>query len=316
MAVEKQSPHTILMVEPVGFHVNQQTASTNHFQSDESSDYSPSEMMAQQAICEHQQLAELLREHGTSVISVPGNKACPDDLFPNNWFSTHQDENCAVIYPMQSVNRRTERQPDLVRAFKEHYQQVIDLTHYEQQGKALEGTGSIIFDRVHKILYAALSPRTDETVLLDLTEQLDYQAMIFKAADQGGQEIYHTNVLMWIGTSVAGVCAEAIHPDHREQVLKVLERTHEICEISLEQVNQFAGNAFEVRNENNVLALAMSDRAYQSLSEKQLVILNDHYSGRFIHPVYQTPERSGGSVRCSLAGLFANNIDALRTKLV
>jgi hypothetical protein len=302
---EQQSASSILMIRPVRFIGNPQTSDSNQFQSEIST--ADDVRVQQLALSEFDLLASALRAAGVAVLEIEDTPLphTPDSIFPNNWVSFHAD-GTAVLYPMLADNRRAERRLDILEAlsgqhgFRVH--RVIDLTHYERDNKALEGTGSLVLDRVHRIAYACVSPRTDVDVLGDFAQQLDYELVVFEAADRNGVPIYHTNVLMCIGEKFAAICAECIREDERAAVLKSLQDSgHEIVELSFEQMERFAGNMLEVRSQSGETRVAMSHSAFTALSSEQhekLVSL----SGPIISVPIPTIETcGGGSVRCMLA---------------
>ena len=228
----------------------------------------------------------------------------PDAVFPNNWFSTHAD-GVVVLYPMLAPNRRLERRLDIVAALHSrngfHVHDTIDLTHRELDAKYLEGTGSLVLDRIHRIAYACLSPRTDLDVLGEFRQRLDYEIAAFDAADANGAPIYHTNVLMSVGTKWAAVCTQAIEQGRRAAIVALLESTgHDIIELTLEQMHSFAGNMLELRTRDGGLVIAMSKTALDSLAQEQRTKLESHAT--IVSAPIPTIERlGGGSVRCMIA---------------
>ena len=225
---------------------------------------------------------------------------------PNNWFSTH-DDGTLVLYPMFAENRRLERKPAALDAIEASFNEkrTVDLTHYEEEGLFLEGTGSMVLDRVNKIVYACESPRTNKTVLEDFCKQLGYTPVLFKAAGDDGTEIYHTNVMMHVGTDVAVVCLESIQDEaQRSEVKESLESTGKtIVEITFDQMSHFAGNMLEVHNHKGEPCLIMSLTAYNSLSEEQIRFLESRM--KLITPFLSCiEENGGGSARCMIAEIY------------
>jgi hypothetical protein len=243
-----QTTDTVLMVSPVAFDYNEETAVNNAFQ--EEGDESNTAKLARK---ESDAYVQLLKDNGINVITVKDTKKpnTPDSVFPNNWFSTHSD-GTFVLYPMFAENRRLERKPAALAAIEANFnkKRTVDLTHYEKKGLFLEGTGSMVLDRVNKIAYACESPRTNKTVLEDFCRQLGYSPILFKAVDAEGKEIYHTNVMMHVGTEVAVICLDSVKdPEQKAKVRHSLEGTGKtIVEISFDQMNHFAGNMLELRN--------------------------------------------------------------------
>ncbi len=301
---EPQSAGAVLMVRPARFDCNPQTAASNAFQA------KPAALAGRDlqdaALHEFHALAEGLERAGVQVLIAPDSEqpAKPDAIFPNNWVSFHRD-GTVTLYPMLAPNRRWERRDEIleqvVRQGKFHVSRTVDLTHRESEGKYLEGTGSVVLDRVHRIAYASLSPRTDLDVLGEFAQQLDYELMTFDAVDAGGAAIYHTNVLMAIGSGFAVVCgASIVHAAHRAAVLSKLRSTgHEIVEVSLAQMAQFAANVLELASPTARL-VALSTTALDSLNRAQRAVLESHAA---LVPVsIPTIERvGGGGVRCMLA---------------
>jgi hypothetical protein len=227
----------------------------------------------------------------------------PDSIFPNNWISFHQSGKI-VLYPMQAVNRRLERRMDIIEDLKSNFQveQIIDLTHFEKEGNYLEGTGSMVFDRRYKIAYACLSPRTNAEVLDAFVEATGYKVVKFNATDAAGKDVYHTNVVMCMGDSFAVVCLQSINDlDERLMVRDELEKTgKQVIEITLEQMNSFAGNMLLVNNKRGEKLLVMSTQAFESLTHKQRDEIDDYAA--LVHFDLSIIEgNGGGSARCMMA---------------
>lgn len=299
-----QAPHRVLMVRPQAFGFNAQTASTNAFQQ------SPEQAQSvhQQALKEFDAMVDLLRSNDIEVMVIDDtlHPPKPDSIFPNNWISFHHD-GTVVLYPMMAENRRAERQIPVLETLQKHYTvtEVIDLTHFELEGKFLEGTGSIVFDYTNKIAYAARSPRTDEHVLQELCSRLGFRPLIFNAVDESGQPIYHTNVVMTVGSGCAILCLDAIQDDaDQEKLLHSFERTqHQVIAISYAQMRMFAGNMLEVNTQTGEPVVLLSRKAYESLLPGQLDALSKHAEPVPISiPVIE--QVGGGSVRCMVAGVF------------
>jgi hypothetical protein len=302
---EAQSSSDVLMIRPARFAGNEQTAPSNRFQQlDASSDRSS---IQSRAVAEFNGLADALRNVGVQVHSFDDTPEphTPDAIFPNNWVSFHAD-GTVVLYPMLAENRRLERRLDLIEALNAqhgfHVVNTVDLTHREAEGKFLEGTGSLVLDRVNRIAYACLSPRTDMDVLGEFAQRLDYEVAAFEAFDAGGAAIYHTNVLMSVGTRFAVICSDCIESPRRDAVLGMLRSSGRVViELSFGQMNSFAGNMLELRTRTGATIVAMSDAARSSLSAEQSRRLEEA-AGRIVSSPIPTIERlGGGSVRCMLA---------------
>jgi hypothetical protein len=303
-ATESQLTSTVLMIRPIRFESNPQTAASNRFQGRTSE--TPEEQQAA-ALREFEGLVAILRDAGIEVIVVDDTVRphTPDAVFPNNWFSTHADGR-VVLYPMEAVNRRAERRLDVIESLHKRHRrrvtEVVDLSGHERDGHYLEGTGSMVFDRVNRVAYACLSSRTHLAPLGDFAQRMGYEVVAFDAVDRNGAPIYHTNVLMAVGETIAVVCDAAIpREEQREAVLTRLRDTgHAIVSINYAQLEAFAGNMLELRNQDGERVLAMSRQALDSLDEEQLETLAG--SGRIVSAPIDTIESSaGGSVRCMLA---------------
>lgn len=301
---ESQLSSTVMMIRPVRFESNPLTAASNRFQG--KTDADPADQQAA-AAREFDALVSALRDVGIEVIVIDDTHEphTPDSIFPNNWISMHADGR-VVLYPMEAENRRTERRMDIVEYLgNEGGRQVaelVDLSAHEHSGHFLEGTGSMVLDRVNRVAYACVSTRTHLDPLGDFAQRMDYDVVAFEAVDSGGVPIYHTNVLMNVGEKVAVICGEAIpREDQREAVLARLRETgHEVVLLNYSQLDAFAGNMLELRNKGGERVLAMSQQAYDSLDKEQCAVLAKN--GRVISVAIDNIESlSGGSVRCMLA---------------
>lgn len=300
-----QAPAAVVMVRPKHFGFNPQTAETNSFQEDAAGS---SGAIHEKALQEFDNMVDLLRSNDIEVVVVEDSTdpVKPDAIFPNNWISFHHD-GTIVRYPMLAENRRPERENAVIQSVERLYStgDCTDLTAYENQGKFLEGMGSIVFDYVNRIAYASRSPRTDETVLNELTARLGFKSIVFDAIDEQGQPIYHTNVLMCIGTKFVILCLDAIkNEDDQERLLGSFSETHhKVIAISFAQIKQFAGNMMEVVSKSGEPFVLMSQRAYHSLLPGQLDALS-----KFAEPlpvnVPTIEDYGGGSVRCMVAAVF------------
>lgn len=300
---QPQSTARIMMIRPVQFGFNTETAASNEFQQKEF-DSSTNEQTQIKAREEFDLMISQLSLTGLDlhIFDDTDDAYRPDAVFSNNWISFHQSGK-VVLYPMMAENRRVERRLDIIEELKKDFliEEVIDLTHFENEGKFLEGTGSMVLDRRYKIAYACLSPRTHPEVLDTFADALGYEIVTFSASDENDKAIYHTNVLMCIGDIFAVVCLEAIKDaDERQKVRTMLDETNKyIVEISLEQVRHFAGNMLMVRNLKGDKFLMMSTQAYEALTETQHKILLDY--ARIIHTDLSIIETNGGgSARCMM----------------
>lgn len=296
----------VLMIRPVCFAYNEETAVNNYYQK---KDLKSSKEIQEEALQEFDTMVELLRKHKieVKVLEDTLQPHTPDSIFPNNWFSSHEDGNI-VLYPMFAKNRRLERREDIYDIFSENQINIIDYTKVEEEEIYLEGTGSLVLDRKNKKAYCSLSQRADERLLDIFCKDLGYQKIAFHSYQTVGKqrkEIYHTNVMMSIGEKFAILCADAIDKvEEREKVIASLrEDSKEIIFISEEQVEHFLGNALELRNTEGVHLCVMSLSAYRILTEKQKQALETY---AVILPVkVSTIEKyGGGSARCMLAELY------------
>jgi hypothetical protein len=302
---DQQIAPDVMMIRPVAFAGNPQTQASNSFQDPDSGAIDAANQAA--ALREFEALAVALDKVGVTVHAFEDTLEphTPDSIFPNNWVSFHAD-GTVVLYPMMAENRRLERRLDVIEALSAKHgfraSRVIDLTRHEQTGRYLEGTGSLVLDRVHRVAYACVSPRTDLDVLGDFAQQLDYDIVAFEALDANGAAIYHTNVLMSVGERFAAVCTSAIREDERAAVLDTLQRSgRAIVELTLQQMASFAGNMLELGSSRTGSVIAMSERARDVLTPEQRKTLESS-TGAIVATAIPTIERlGGGSVRCMLA---------------
>lgn len=296
-----QTTHHLLMIRPVRFGYNAETAVNNAFQVAGADQ----QQVMQQAVAEFDAFVDKLRQAGVDVTVVNDTEAphTPDSIFPNNWVSFHND-GTVVLYPMYAVNRRMERKPHVLEAIRNKFQTgtTIDLTGYEAEDRFLEGTGSMVLDRENKIAYACLSPRTDKQVLQEWCNKLGYRAEAFTAVDENGQQIYHTNVMMCVADQYVVICLDSIaDAAERQHAMQTIEHTgKQIVSISHAQMNHFAGNMLQVQNRAGNKFLVMSSQAYQALTPEQVQTLESY--NPILHSSLDTIERNGGgSARCMMA---------------
>jgi len=298
-----QAAAALLLVRPAAFGPNPGTLASNRFQR---RDVAPPPDLALRARAEFDLLAGVLDRAGIRLAifeDLPGG-ASPDAVFPNNWVSFHGD-GTAILYPLLAVNRRRERRLALLEQLADQHgfliRRRIDLTALEQRGSFLEGTGSLVLDRRAGLAFAALSPRTSAAALKEFSRQTGYRVIAFRTADHTGLPVYHTNVMMSIGSSCALVCTDAI-PDPAERsavVAALLDSAHELVLLTLAQVAEFAGNGLEVAAADGA-RWVMSSRAAAALTRAQRDRLERH-AGLLVAPVPLIETFGGGSVRCMLA---------------
>jgi len=305
-----QTTNSILMIRPVAFRMNEQTAVNNYYQKViDALVPATVNAMAQQ---EFNAFVAKLTAVGVDVIVVEDtlNPDTPDSIFPNNWISFHENGDVA-LYPMFAENRRQERREEILDILEEKeffIENIVDYTSAEEDGYFLEGTGSIVLDRANGKAYCALSPRADEELFIEFCEDFDMNPIIFEAFQTVNGErklIYHTNVMMCIGETYAVICADAIDDKkERKMVLDSLKGDEkEVILITEDQVNNFAGNMLEVLGANDRRYLVMSTSAHKSLAKKQIAQLEEHVT--ILSSSLDTIEAcGGGSARCMMAEIF------------
>jgi hypothetical protein len=314
-----QSASTVFLVRPARFSFNAETALSNHFQ--QAIAELSEEAVQAKAFAEFEAAVATLRGHGVHVLVFDDTPAPPkpDAVFPNNWLTLHPDGR-AVLYPMCAPNRRLERRPDILEELSQQYavREVVDLSGYEAGGRFLEGTGSLIFDHEHRVVYACVSPRTDAGLVREVAATLGYWPVTFQATDGHGHAIYHTNVMMCVGGKFATVCLESIaDPTEQAVIVDSLTSTgHEIVAISRVQVERFAGNMLTLQPAaGGRELLVMSQSAYDSLTTEQRRTLS-HYC-ELVPLVIPTIETiGGGSARCMLAEVFLPSIQDERKAIL
>lgn len=301
-----QTTDTVLMIRPVRFTYNAQTGVSNAFQ--DASQAGKEEQSQQAALIEFDGYVKAMKANGVNVIEVfdTPEPHTPDSIFPNNWVSFHED-GTIILYPMEAVNRRWERRRGILDIVGSEFEikNEIDLTHYEQDNKFLEGTGSMTLDRPNKICYACISSRTNPVVLDDFAKKTGYSLVTFTSTDLKDFAVYHTNVMMCLGEKYSVICLDSIkNTAERAKVVESLQKTgKEIIEITLPQMHKFAGNMLEVRNNQNKSILAMSEQAFKALTPAQVAQI-EKYSTIVAPPLYTIETNGGGSARCMLAEVF------------
>ena len=302
-----QTTNTVLMVEPIAFGYNAETAENNYFQVEQKETD-----IQQKALSEFKNFVEKLQAKGINVITVKDtiDPHTPDSIFPNNWVSFHQDGK-VVLYPMFASNRRVERREDIIETIKNEGFSVSEIDDWslpEVQGHYLEGTGSMIFDHDHKIAYGSVSLRLDENLFKEFCEKYGFKPVVFHSYQTVENErlpIYHTNVMMCVADQFVVICLDCIDDElEREKVQEVIKSTNkEIIEISEDQLQQFAGNMLQVQNDQGEKFLVMSETAYKSLNSEQVSNIEKYCE--IIHADLNTIEvNGGGSARCMLAEVF------------
>ena len=298
--MSQQSTSHLFMIEPVAFYANEETSHTNHYQK-EVTDEMP-EIIAEKALNEFHNLRTKIEEKGIKVTYLKGSKDCPDHIFPN-WFITFHNKTMQ-IFSMMAPNRRKEKKGSMIEHLSETYELTDDMSYLEKKDIFLESTSSMVFDRVNRIVYAGISPRTNAVQLIIWCRNNDFELVLFETESHTGAPIYHTDVLMYVGTKIIGICFDVIKPEHRDYVKKMVNQHHEVMELTPEQIENFCGNAIEAKNNNNELFLIISTTAYDALNQNQIDKLLKSYK-EIIHSDIPTIEKyGGGSARCMLTELF------------
>ena len=300
-AAHAQSTDSVLMIRPGRFYPNPETAADNAFQRDANQDLDALTLVARN---EFDTAVQLLRTAGVNVhvFEDTAEPEKPDAVFPNNWISTHHDGRIA-LFPMYSNLRRRERRQDIVEGLRKHYRvtEVIDYSAFEDEGCYLEGTGSLVFDHLNKFVYVSLSNRSNPKLIQRFADDFSYEPVTFTSIGSNGQPIYHTNVMMCMGTAFAMVGLNVIPNKAERQELRArLEKTgKEIVELSADQIANFAGNAIELHNQSGEKLLVLSNRAVRTLTEEQRKTLTRY--ARLLALELPTIELGGGSARCMMA---------------
>ena len=302
-----QTAKTVLMVEPIAFGYNSQTAENNYFQKEQKETD-----IQEKALQEFNNFAAKLREKGINVITVKDtlNPHSPDSIFPNNWVSFHEDGTVA-LYPMFALNRRVERRSEILERLKDEgfkINTVEDFSPFENEEKYLEGTGSMIFDHDYKIAYGSVSLRLDEELFRNFCAKFGFTPIVFHSYQNVGDQrlpIYHTNVMMCVAEQFVVICLDCIDDEmEREKVQEVIKSSNkELIEISEDQLQQFAGNMLQVQNEEGDKFLVMSETAYKSLTKEQVERI-ENYCGIIYADLNTIETNGGGSARCMLAEVF------------
>ena len=300
-----QTTDTVLMIEPVAFGYNEQTAVNNYFQVQQEGN------VQEKALREFNSFVEKLRSKGITVITIKDtiSPKTPDSIFPNNWVSFHRDGK-VVLYPMFAENRRLERRQDILELIKSQFkvEEIIDLSASERDNQFLEGTGSMIFDHDNKIAYGSVSLRLDEDLFRKFCAEFGFRPVVFHSYQTAGEErlpIYHTNVMMCVADKFVVICLDCIDDElEREKVIETVKNSDkELIEISEEQMQNFAGNMLQVHNNLGEKFLVMSQSAYRSLKPEQVAAIEKYCE--IIYSDLETIETNGGgSARCMLAEVF------------
>lgn len=299
--MDNQASRSVLLVRPASFGFNPETAASNAFAN------AAGEDAADAVLREFEAVAQRLSGAGVEVLVLEDapDPPKPDAIFPNNWVSFHAD-GTMVLYPMESPTRQREREPERLTALLADHgfdiRRTVDLSHHERHGRFLEGTGSLVLDRPGRRAFANLSPRTDAHVIADFDDRMDYATLLFDARDRSGRPIYHTNVLLSLGTRFAVLCTEAVAEEYRTVLIDEIEATRRtVIEVDFEQLKSFACNLIELEGASGPL-IAISAAARASLRPDQLKRLESF--GELLAVPIPTIERvGGGSIRCMIADI-------------
>ena len=298
--MSKQSTSHLFMIEPESFYSNEQTSYTNHYQKDASNE--DIEEITQKALVEFHNLKDKIEAKGIQVTSLKGSKECPDHIFPN-WFMTF-DNKTMQIFSMLAPNRRKEKKLSMIEHLSETYELTADFSYLENKEIFLESTSSMVFDRVNRIVYAGISPRTNAVQLIIWCRNNDFELVLFETESHTGSPIYHTDVLMYVGTDIIGICFDVIKEEHVDYVREKVNAYHDVVELTSDQIQNFSGNAIEAKNEDGELFLIISSRGFSALNQNQINKLLKSYK-EIIHSDIPTIEKyGGGSARCMLTELF------------
>jgi hypothetical protein len=291
-----QSTNHIFMIEPADFYDNPQTKETNSYQVREDSK-EHTDIQAK-ALQEFRTYRDMLIEHGVQVTTVKGRAGTPDDIFPN-WMSTHPTGEM-VIYPMMYENRQKERREDIIVDVRKRYRDVIDFSTLEQDGKALESTSSVNLDHINKIAYMARSPRSDEVLARTWCDMMGFTLVPFDT-EHNGMAVYHSDVVLWIGTNIVGVCSECIKTPG---IVDDLKKYRDVVEFTNDQMAAFAGNSLELVGAEGKKMLVMAQSAYDSLRDDQKQFIGKHYKDVITPSLPTIQKYGGGSARCMILELF------------
>lgn len=290
------------MIEPEVFYSNNQTIDSNHYQFKNEDGSLDLDQITDSALTEFNNLKNEIEKHGIKVTFMKGISDCPDHIFPN-WFITFEDKTFQ-LFSMRAENRRLEKTKEMIDFLASKYKLNGDLTDFEKKDMFLEATSSMVFDRVNRIVYAAISPRTNEELTKKWCHENNYELVLFDTLSHKGSSIYHTDVLMYVGQKVIGICFDVILPEYREIVRNKVSKYHDIFEINEEQIIDFCGNSLEAKNDKDEYFLIMSSRAFNALTKDQKITLSKYYKN-IIHSDLATIEKyGGGSARCMLNELF------------
>ena len=298
--MSRQSANHILLIKPASFYSNEQTAGTNLYQ--HSNQEKDKDKILHEALIEFQHFEDLLKENGILVTTLQGQEDCPDNIYPN-WFLTFENKTMN-LFSMLAKNRRLEKSKSHVSFLNQTYKTTIDYSDFENDSVFLEGTSSMVLDRVNKVAYMGLSARSNEVLAQQWAKDCGFNLIVFETKSHLDEPIYHTDIIMYIGTEIAVICPDSIQSQYQSKVIDKLNKHHEIMEISEDQVLHFCGNGLEVRDADDNLKVVMSTAAFNSYTSNQKKILSKLYT-KIIHSNLECIEKyGGGSARCMMTELF------------
>ena len=296
----RQSTNSILLIKPASFYSNEQTAGTNLYQ--HSSHGKDKDKIFDDALIEFNNFEHQLKKNQILVTTLEGQVACPDNIYPN-WFITFENKTMN-LFSMLAENRRLEKSESHISFLNQTYKTTIDYSDFEKDTVFLEGTSSMVLDRVNKVAYMGLSSRSNEELAQQWTKDCGFKLITFETKSHFTEPIYHTDIIMYIGTDIVVICTDSIQSQYQSQVIERLNKHHQVLEISEDQVLDFCGNSLEVRDTNDNLKVVMSTTAFNSFTTSQKKILLKYYT-KIIHSNLETIEKyGGGSARCMMTELF------------
>jgi hypothetical protein len=295
----KQSTNHILMIEPKEFYLNPETQDTNVYQVDDNESH---DVTLQKALAEFRTYRDCLVSNGVTITTFQGIEGCPDHLFPN-WASTDPFGTLS-LFPMLNLNRSAERIPRITDKLEQYYDLAVDLRDEEKNGRALESTGSLVMDHINRVVYAALSPRTDAELAQRWADARSYKLVTFNTTSHTGQPVYHTDLIIHIGTNYAGVCSECIVDEDRDRIVNLLKETRDVVEYSNSQLKSFCGNSLEVLDGGGNHLLVMSQAGQNALRPEQKEQILTHMSAIIGTDISTIEHYGGGSARCLMMELF------------
>ena len=296
-----QSTHHLLLIRPGCFYSNPETQESNHFQTkNDTGEETPHQTLAK-ARTEFDGFCKQLQQHHIQLTLLEGSSKCPDHVFPN-WAVSFHDKT-AQLFSMRAPNRRLEKTPAHIQHIAATHRITQDYSSHEPQGQFLEGTSSMVLDRVNQVAYMGESPRSNLTLATAWAQKNGYQLLHFNTEDSEGAAIYHTDVLMYIGTTLAAVCRDVIQPKDRH-IIDKLSKTHTLLHLSAKQLPLFCGNCLEVMSPTSGRCLVLSDRALAGYRPEQMQLLEQHFDTFITSDLSTIESHGGGSARCMLMEMF------------